>query len=560
MLKHIRTLHLSGCSRLDKLPENLGEMEGLGELFADGTAMKELPLSIEQLTSLVLINLRNCKSLMSLPETICQLKCLKTLILSGCSKLDKLPENFGDMECLEELHVDGTAIMRPPSSFGRLKNLKVLSFCKFEEETHQSKSSLFLSWILPIKYHDFIRLVLPSLSGLSLSTKLKLSGCNMIEAALPNDLGNLSSLEVLNLSGWNFVNLPESINGLSRLEILKLVGCKNLEALPKLPSNIVQLYADECHSLKSIPDLSMNDKLVVVSFVKCLNLLQNKQSENMADMLLQCMLQALLNFQSVYSIFRRQWISQSGYGIFLPGTQIPQWFSHKNLGPSVSIQLPPGWFCKKLTGVALCIVCEFTVLGGIWVNFNFRNRGDWSAYANIVFRRWIPNKKINSAYLFLSCVLIEELDAPCFYCKVGPNALTLEVNVAENPSYFYPCNMFQVKEIGIRLVYKEDTDTDSDITDWFNEPCKNCEMVAKFRDTWMRKLESYVEDVDADNTEDDSDHDSHVEDMEADSSEEDDSHVKEMNTNSCDRFDDISKQGRRRGLDMDRMVTGHNLM
>ncbi|KAA8535694.1 hypothetical protein F0562_030697 [Nyssa sinensis] len=339
MLKHIRTLPVSGCSRLDKLPENLGEMEGLGELFADGTAMKELPSSIEQLTSLVLINLRNCKSLTSLPETIYQLKCLKTLILSGCSKLDKLPENFGDMECLEELHVDGTAIMRPPSSIGRLKNLKVLSFCKFEGETHQSKSSLFLSWILPIKYHDFIRLVLPSLSGLSLSTKLKLSGCNMFEAALPNDLGNLSSLEVLNLSGRNFVNLPESINQLSRLEILKLVGCKNLEALPKLPSNIAKLYADECQSLKTLTDLSMNNKLFMVSLINCLKLLQNKQSENLSNILLQCGLQRLI-------------FLNEGYSLFFPGTEIPQWFSHQNIGCTVSMQLPPHWFPQNLMGVA----------------------------------------------------------------------------------------------------------------------------------------------------------------------------------------------------------------
>uniref|UniRef100_A0A5B6YS99 Putative TMV resistance protein N-like isoform X3 n=1 Tax=Davidia involucrata TaxID=16924 RepID=A0A5B6YS99_DAVIN len=260
-LKHIKTLSLSGCSRLDKLADNLGEMECLKMFCARDTALKELPSSIEHLTSLDSIDMSNCKSLTSLPETICHLKYLKTLTLSGCSKLDNLPENLGDMECLEELHVDGTAITEPPSSIGHLKNLKILSFRGCKEIAH---------WYDCICWNSK-GLMLPSLSGLGLLKELDLSGCNMFDGALPNDIGNLPSLEELILSGNNFVKLPESINGLSRLEVLVLEGCKNLEALPKLPSNIAQLHADECQSLKSVGDLSTKDKLVSVSFTNCLN-------------------------------------------------------------------------------------------------------------------------------------------------------------------------------------------------------------------------------------------------------------------------------------------------
>ncbi|KAL6311181.1 hypothetical protein AAG906_025770 [Vitis piasezkii] len=67
-------------------------MGSLLELFLDGTALKELPSSIQHLSGLVLLNLRECKSLAILPHSICKLKSLQTLIPSGCSKLDNLPE------------------------------------------------------------------------------------------------------------------------------------------------------------------------------------------------------------------------------------------------------------------------------------------------------------------------------------------------------------------------------------------------------------------------------------------------------------------------------------
>ncbi|KAK2979396.1 hypothetical protein RJ640_022778 [Escallonia rubra] len=131
-LVSLEKLVLSDCKRLDKFPDIQGDMDRLSELYLDGTAIKELPLSIERLKNLKLIDLSTCKFLGSLPSSICSLHSLRILHLSGCSKLSKLPENLGNLGCLEELHADGTAVIQLPPSFELLKNLKILYFrgCK----------------------------------------------------------------------------------------------------------------------------------------------------------------------------------------------------------------------------------------------------------------------------------------------------------------------------------------------------------------------------------------------------------------------------------------------
>ncbi|KAK2974926.1 hypothetical protein RJ640_001897 [Escallonia rubra] len=131
-LVSLEKLVLSDCKRLDRFPDIQGDMDRLSELYLDGTAIKELPLSIERLKHLKLIDLSTCKFLRSLPSSICSLHSLRILRFYGCSKLSKLPENLGNLGRLEELHADGTAVIQLPPSFELLKNLKILYFrgCK----------------------------------------------------------------------------------------------------------------------------------------------------------------------------------------------------------------------------------------------------------------------------------------------------------------------------------------------------------------------------------------------------------------------------------------------
>ena len=232
-LESLQILILSGCSKLKKFPEIKGYMKRLSELFLDGTAIEELPSSIEYATGLVILDLTNCKMLRSIPNGICNLKSLETLLLSDCSKLESLPQNFGKLKRLRKLYADRIPIRALPTSFADLRNLQVLSF-------HGCKG---------LNSPDFL---LPPSSALGSLKDLNLSDCNIVDGSQLSSLGLLLSLKKLNLSGNKFASLPSSISQFPQLTVLKLLNCRRLGALPELPLSIEVINAHNCISLETI--------------------------------------------------------------------------------------------------------------------------------------------------------------------------------------------------------------------------------------------------------------------------------------------------------------------
>ena len=68
-------------------------MQQLCELYLNGTAIKELPSSIEHLTGLTVLDSSHCKNLLYLPGTIIRLESLRELYVFGCSKLTKFEDH-----------------------------------------------------------------------------------------------------------------------------------------------------------------------------------------------------------------------------------------------------------------------------------------------------------------------------------------------------------------------------------------------------------------------------------------------------------------------------------
>ena len=126
-LNSLECLDLCGCPNFDNLPEKLGNLKGLKKLHLSGTAVKEFPSSIEGLTTLNLLTLKDCKNLVCLPSTICSLNSLECLDLCGCSNFDNLPKNLGNLKGLSDLDLSGTAIKEFPSSIEGLKSLPSLN-------------------------------------------------------------------------------------------------------------------------------------------------------------------------------------------------------------------------------------------------------------------------------------------------------------------------------------------------------------------------------------------------------------------------------------------------
>ncbi|XP_050256704.1 disease resistance protein RPV1-like isoform X2 [Quercus robur] len=342
-LASLNTLTLSGCSKLHKMQENWGNLKGLKELDMSGTGIRDLPLSMEQLTGLIKLDLTNCKNLSSLPGAICSLTSLKTLTLSGCLKLDNMPMNLGNLEGLEELDVSGTAIREPPSSIFCLKNLKILSFQGCNGLSSKSWSwKKLLNFLLMTKTPDLMGLVLPSVSGLCSLTRLNMRNCNL--QAIPSDIVCLSSLQQLDLSGNNFVFIPESINQLSKLRVFCVENCKSLQLLPALGSSAdtVSVHANGCTSLESLLPFKIKDNSQ--NYFHLLNCFQLADNQGRCDL-----------FTTMLREYYQESTITERFDVVIPGSEVPNWFRHQSVGASINLELPSYLF-KQFRGIALCAV------------------------------------------------------------------------------------------------------------------------------------------------------------------------------------------------------------
>ena len=223
-ITNLERLVLQGCINLRKVHPSLGDLKKLNFL-----------------------SLKNCKMLRRLPSSTCNLESLQTFILSGCSKFEEFPENFGNLEMLKELHVDGIVVRALPPAIFSMRNLEKLSF-------RGCKGPASATWLWPKRSSNSICFAVPSSSNLCSLKNLDLSYCNISD--LSGSLGFLSSLEVLDLSGNNFVTLP-NMSVLYHLDRLRLENCKRLEALPQFPTSISSLNAINCTSLGTTESLNL---------------------------------------------------------------------------------------------------------------------------------------------------------------------------------------------------------------------------------------------------------------------------------------------------------------
>ncbi|XP_052188698.1 TMV resistance protein N-like isoform X2 [Diospyros lotus] len=427
-LKSLKQLVLSGCSELKNVSKVLASTECLIKLDLDGTCVKELP--VKHLSNLQFISLRDCQELTSLPSGICGLKLLASLNVSGCSKLSKLPKNLGGLERLQELRADFTAIKQPPFSIIHLKELRVLSFlgCKGGVTSTQWKS-LFSSFQI---HQDPMGFELPALSGLHSLLLLDLRNCHFSEGFLPDDLGSLSSLQCLYLSGANIITLPTSIRGLSQLTTLELMDCKELKRLPNLPKNIVSINASGCTSLETFPTI-LPRKLAGVSLMHCHTLLKNRPS---------LPLELLRNYLEGFNDFPE-------FTIIVPGREIPKCFRYQNnMGHHVRIQLLPDWY-QRLRGFVVCAVFEAKappIDAQVHVEC-YGMRNDDVIYATDIL---IGSFQFQSDHLLFDCMALGEGS-----WKVGGYDLKTWTEIIFYFSSYSP-EMFVPDKCAVHIVYEND--------------------------------------------------------------------------------------------------------
>ncbi|PRQ57520.1 putative TIR domain, winged helix-turn-helix DNA-binding domain-containing protein [Rosa chinensis] len=319
-MKSLKSLDLSGFSKLTEFLEISEVMEELKVLRLDGTAIKELPSSINNLTGLVDLYMSNCTSLVCLPENICNMACLQYLCLTGCSNLSKLPENFGNLKSLYRYELKGSGIKQLPFSILCRSSL-LCNGCKEMTEP-------FSSW--PTWNHQN-----PSYSVL---IYLDLSDCNLLE--ISDGIAHLSSLQTLKLCrNENLESLPAAMNRLGHLTLLYLRGLKRLKSIPELSSSIQDIEAHNCTSLETVstpqPPYA---EFICFQFFNCFKLVNNTN----------------IFINIVESATRNQ--DYYKCRMTLPGSDIPDWFNHQSGGLSVTVPLPPNWLASNFLGFGICAI------------------------------------------------------------------------------------------------------------------------------------------------------------------------------------------------------------
>ncbi|RVW19363.1 TMV resistance protein N [Vitis vinifera] len=346
VLKSLKSMDLSHSKCLIETPDFSG-ITNLERLVLEGCInLPEVHPSLGDLKKLNFLSLKDCKMLRRLPSRIWNFKSLRTLILSGCSKFEEFPENFGNLEMLKELHEDGTVVRAlPPSNFS-MRNLKKLSF--------RGCGPASASWLWSKRSSNSICFTVPSSSNLCYLKKLDLSDCNISDGANLGSLGFLSSLEDLNLSGNNFVTLP-NMSGLSHLVFLGLENCKRLQALPQFPSSLEDLIL-RGNNFVTLPNMSGLSHLKTLVLGNCKRLEALPQLPSSIRSLNATDCTSLGTTESLKLL--RPWELESldsDVAFVIPGSRIPDWIRYQSSENVIEADLPLNWSTNCL-GFALALV------------------------------------------------------------------------------------------------------------------------------------------------------------------------------------------------------------
>ncbi|KAL6270250.1 hypothetical protein ACE6H2_027161 [Prunus campanulata] len=359
-LQNLKSMSLEGCKFLTETPNFSGfpNLEDLNLNYC--TSLVEVHPSVGFLGKLICLSMRGCRKLAKLPGRV-HLKSLESIDLSHCGSLKNFPEIVGKMESLGEMNLSRTAIEELPSSIRyliRLYSLK-LSNCKnftnlpcsiYELQNLQfvylrgcQKLVRFPNKVIPTNSNDIAgSLTLPNLSH------LYIEGANLSEIDFLGTLDCWSRLGILDLSGSNFVRLPEWITKFVNMQELNLVGCKRLLEISDLPPNIHSVDVSGCISLERFPKLP--------------NILEGKELQRHITMnLSNCW--RLLDIAAHFSDHFLIACKQLSVGVVFPGSEVPMWFNcRKNLKKPVkncdiSFEIPRDFRWKK-KGLALSVAFE----------------------------------------------------------------------------------------------------------------------------------------------------------------------------------------------------------
>ncbi|XP_044509369.1 disease resistance-like protein DSC1 [Mangifera indica] len=460
ILLNLKTINLSHSKHLQGSPDFsvTPNLESL--ILEDCSSLLEISSSINRLDKLVVLNLRQCKSLHSLPMSI-NSKFLRKVFLSSCSNLEKFPRISSD---IEELYLDESAIKELALSIENPSRLVTLNFkgcsslenlpsniCHMKSLEHLDVSGCSkldglldnlgnLEALKVLKLEKLAqREVSSSIVCLHFLKELNLTDCGIVK--LPGSLGQLSTLESLFLGRNNFESIPTGISDLHKLSYLDLSYCQRLQSLPELPSELLYLDASSCTSLEATSNLLFTlSTYIGVSFFNCFKLKQNEHIDHMMCSLFK-------------SKCRRIKFDSRPFGYYcFPGNQIPEWFTFKSSGASLNQTVSDCY--PTLCSFGVCAVVQFQ---------NYQDDGHGlvvrcvcklgNRYGKVFFYYDVGHHCIDSEHIFLGY----DLHTCFFNCAVDSyiedNEVSIQFYVEDSTGKQIDC--CEVKNCGLEFFHFE---------------------------------------------------------------------------------------------------------
>ncbi|CAN1143432.1 Disease resistance protein L6 [Linum perenne] len=273
-LRELKELRLYESDEIEEIPRDicmLSKLEALG-LYATPN-IRTLPKGIEELpSSLNILYIGGCPLLKRLPN-LANLNNLIELTLS-CPKLQEIP-GLGELKVLVNLRIHKAFNLQNLDGLENLASLTFLLIEKCNMEKLPSVATLKKLKRLDIcespKFSE-IQGLDEGLGELESLDHLDLSDCTSIER-LPDlsRLGLLKTLVLDNCERLSSLREIESLEGLESLEKLDVSGCMALERLPDLSGlkNLKELDIGECVKLTELRGLEELQSLRVLKMNDC---------------------------------------------------------------------------------------------------------------------------------------------------------------------------------------------------------------------------------------------------------------------------------------------------
>ncbi|XP_004289231.1 PREDICTED: TMV resistance protein N-like [Fragaria vesca subsp. vesca] len=336
-MKSLVSIDFRGCKRLENFPEIVGRMESVYSMDLSGTAIKELPSSIGyHLFNLSGLYLEHCENLKSLPLGINELQKLLILELTSCPKLELTP-------------------VSNKVEYGEASNSNISHYGKQISSENDDDRGNFVFPSLKMfsrrgcNISDCDFLVKFCASALY---RLDLSNSNFV--SLPTGLTKFINLEYLFLDGCKM--LQEVTELPPNLQHLCVRDCVLLERISKL-SNILKCQESQMFLWLDLTNCwRLCDNLVREAGKNGLLVNDDHQVET-----------------DLFSLFLSP--QKSAFRVRLPGSrEISKWFSYPmdfrgNGRSEFHIQVLAN-FKWQNTGLALCVVSENTLNGKFEIFFN----------------------------------------------------------------------------------------------------------------------------------------------------------------------------------------------